>query len=61
MRLTIIGCGLIGSKRAAAAAGHEIVAVCDPDPGRRERLRIRPRHARSPIGARPLASMPTRS
>jgi predicted dehydrogenase len=38
MRLTIIGCGLIGSKRAPAAAGHEIVAVCDPDAGRRERL-----------------------
>jgi predicted dehydrogenase len=38
MRLTIIGCGLIGGKRAAAAAGHEIVAVCDPDQGRREKL-----------------------
>jgi predicted dehydrogenase len=38
MRLTIIGCGLIGSKRAAAAAAHEIVAVCDPDAERRERL-----------------------
>jgi predicted dehydrogenase len=38
MRLTIIGCGLIGSKRAAAASAHEIVAVCDPDAERRERL-----------------------
>ncbi len=38
MRLTIIGCGLIGSKRAAAADAHEIVAVCDPDRERRERL-----------------------
>lgn len=38
MRLTIIGCGLIGSKRAAAAAGHEIVAVCDPNAERRARL-----------------------
>jgi len=38
MRLTIIGCGLIGSKRAAAAVAHEIVAVCDPDAGRREKL-----------------------
>ena len=38
MRLTIIGCGLIGSKRAAAASAHEIVAVCDSDPERRERL-----------------------
>ena len=38
MRLTIIGCGLIGSKRAAAASAHEIVAVCDPDAERREGL-----------------------
>jgi predicted dehydrogenase len=38
MRLIIIGCGLIGSKRAAAAAAHEIVAVCDPDAERRDRL-----------------------
>src|SRR5579871_16846 len=38
MRLTIIGCGLIGSKRAAAAVAHEIVAVCDPDLERRDRL-----------------------
>src|ERR1700757_1978511 len=38
MRLTIIGCGLIGSKRAAAASAHQIVAVCDPDAERRERL-----------------------
>ena len=38
MRLIIIGCGLIGSKRAAAAAGHNIVAVCDPDAERRDRL-----------------------
>ena len=38
MRLTIIGCGLIGGKRAAAAVGHEIVAVCDPNAERRARL-----------------------
>jgi predicted dehydrogenase len=38
MRFVIIGCGLIGAKRAAAAAGHEIVAVCDPDVERRARL-----------------------
>jgi predicted dehydrogenase len=38
MRLAIIGCGLIGSKRVAAAAAHEIVAVCDPDAERRDRL-----------------------
>jgi predicted dehydrogenase len=38
MRLAIVGCGLIGSKRAAAAAGHEIVAVCDADPRRAQDL-----------------------
>jgi predicted dehydrogenase len=38
MRLAIIGCGLIGAKRAAAAKGHDIVAVCDPDGERREAL-----------------------
>jgi predicted dehydrogenase len=34
MRLAIVGCGLIGRKRATAAAGHEIVAVCDRDEAR---------------------------
>jgi predicted dehydrogenase len=38
MRLAIIGCGLIGAKRAAAAKDHEIVTVCDIDPARREAL-----------------------
>src|SRR5436853_7605068 len=38
MRLAIIGCGLIGTKRAAAAAGHEIVVVCDRDARRAEQL-----------------------
>src|ERR1700760_2326131 len=38
MRFVIIGCGLIGAKRAAAATGHEIIAVCDPDEARRTRL-----------------------
>jgi predicted dehydrogenase len=38
MRLTIIGCGLIGAKRAAAAVGHEIVAVCDLNAERCARL-----------------------
>ena len=37
MRFVIIGCGLIGAKRAAAAS-HEIVAACDPDAERRTRL-----------------------
>lgn len=38
MRLAIIGCGLIGAKRAAAAKGHEIVAVCDTDATKRDAL-----------------------
>ena len=38
MRLAIIGCGLIGGKRAAAAATHEIVVCCDRDLGRAEQL-----------------------
>jgi len=38
MRLAIVGCGLIGAKRAAAAVGHEIVTVCDIDSARREAL-----------------------
>lgn len=38
MRLALIGCGLIGAKRAAAAEGHQIVATCDPDRTRREAL-----------------------
>lgn len=38
MRLAIVGCGLIGGKRAAAAAGHEIVVVCDREPTRAEAL-----------------------
>jgi predicted dehydrogenase len=38
MRLAIVGCGLIGTKRAAAASSHEIVVVCDRDQGRAELL-----------------------
>lgn len=38
MRLAIVGCGLIGAKRAAAAAAHEIVVVCDRDGARAEQL-----------------------
>src|SRR5436853_6219360 len=38
MRLAIIGCGLIGTKRAAAAGGNEIVVVCDRDARRAEQL-----------------------
>jgi predicted dehydrogenase len=32
MRIGIIGCGLIGRKRAAAAHGHDIVLLYDRDP-----------------------------
>jgi predicted dehydrogenase len=38
MRLAIIGCGLIGAKRATAAELHEIVVVCDRDRSRAETL-----------------------
>jgi predicted dehydrogenase len=38
MRLAIIGCGLIGTKRAAAARPHEISVVCDRDRVRAEKL-----------------------
>jgi predicted dehydrogenase len=38
MRLAIVGCGLIGSKRAAAAHPHEIVIVCDKDKSRADNL-----------------------
>lgn len=40
MRLAIVGCGLIGTKRAAAAKDHEIVMVCDTDPAKGEALAI---------------------
>ena len=38
MRMAVIGCGLIGTKRAAAAKDHKIEIVCDPDAGRRNLL-----------------------
>jgi predicted dehydrogenase len=38
MRLAIIGCGLIGTKRAAAAQSHEIIVVCDRDLSKAESL-----------------------
>jgi predicted dehydrogenase len=41
VKIAIIGCGLIGQKRAVAAKGHEIVLVCDPDTGRRDALAAR--------------------
>ncbi len=36
MRISIIGCGFIGQKRAAA--GHDVAVACDPDPVRRHAL-----------------------
>jgi len=38
MRLAIVGCGLIGRKRSAAAIGHQIVVVCDRDEVRAREL-----------------------
>ncbi len=38
MRIGIIGCGFIGNKRSAAAAGHEIVIVADTDLQRAQSL-----------------------
>jgi len=40
LRIGIVGCGLIGKKRAEAARrlGHAVALVCDPDPGRAEAL-----------------------
>ena len=36
MRIGIVGCGLIGQKRAVSARAHEIIAVADRDRGRAE-------------------------
>lgn len=38
MKLGIIGCGLIGSKRARAAGPHTVVSVFDPQRDRAEKL-----------------------
>lgn len=38
MNVGIIGCGLIGNKRAAALAGAKLVACADPDLGRAQAL-----------------------
>ena len=38
VRLGIVGCGLIGTKRAAAAQGHDIVVVCDLDRAKADAL-----------------------
>jgi predicted dehydrogenase len=38
MRIAIVGCGLVGTKRAAATNGHEVVLVCDRDLARAEAL-----------------------
>jgi predicted dehydrogenase len=41
MRVGIVGCGLIGNKRAAALGDHPLVAVCDRDAGRARALAAR--------------------
>ena len=41
MRVGIVGCGLIGQKRAAAMSGDEITMVCDTDPERARSLAAR--------------------
>lgn len=41
MRIGIVGCGLIGGKRAASARGHDIVAVSDIDSSRAAALASR--------------------
>jgi predicted dehydrogenase len=38
MRIAIVGCGLIGAKRAATVEPHEIVVVCDSQRDRAEKL-----------------------
>lgn len=38
MRIGIVGCGLIGQKRAEAAKGHDIAMVCDLNLARAEAL-----------------------
>jgi predicted dehydrogenase len=41
MRVGIVGCGLIGNKRAAALGDHALVAVCDREAGRAQALAAR--------------------
>ncbi len=41
MRVGIVGCGLIGAKRAAALGDDRLTAVCDRDPARAEALAAR--------------------
>lgn len=41
MKLGIVGCGLIGQKRATAAAAHQVILVCDSDLERARALAAR--------------------
>ncbi len=43
LRIGIVGCGLIGGKRAAALGADKVVAVCDRDPARAQALADRTR------------------
>lgn len=58
MRFGIVGCGLIGQKRAQAilALGHRVVAVADPDRARAEALAARCPGAVAEAAWRPLLS-----
>ncbi len=49
MRVGILGCGVIGGKRASALGQDRLTAVCDRDPARAEALAAR-------TGARPCGS-----
>lgn len=53
MRVAIVGCGLIGQKRAKALAGAKLTVCCDAVPERAEAL------ARSVSGATPTADWQT--
>ena len=59
LRIGIVGCGLIGKKRAEAARrlGHAVAAVCDPDPARATDL-AEAHRAENCADPAKLASMP---
>ncbi len=50
MKIGIIGCGLIGQKRAAHLGGHELAVVCDVQPARAQALAAKHPGARVAAG-----------
>jgi predicted dehydrogenase len=50
LRIGIVGCGLMGRKRALALGDDQVVAVCDVDPARAAALAV-------DIGAQPVADL----